>query len=166
MSPPVRPEQDPYGDLGQAPASSGGTDPYAGLGAASQAPVGLPAMLARMRGTPMPGVRPDITAALPTTPKAYAQAANLPERAFQQLGEFGEGAVRHPIATAEGLVTAPIQSAYRTFAVPVQGETVPLNAKTGRSNNPLLPAGTVITRANSPEAITPQSISMSSSIAR
>jgi len=113
-------------------------------------------MLARMRGTPMPGVRPDITAALPTTPTAYAQAANLPERAFQQLGEFGEGAVRHPIATAEGLVTAPIQSAYRTFAAPVQGERAPFSAKIGYIPGTQLPPGTITTAANEPGAITPQ----------
>lgn len=165
MSPPVRPEQDPYAELGQQAAGAGGdTDPYAGLGVArSPSPSPAPTSPPRLTLTgSAPGVRADITAAIPTTPARYAQAANLPERAIQQVGEFATGAVRHPITTAEGLVTAPLGSAYRAFEAPVQGSQITENEYLGGKAGiipgvtPRLVPGTVITAQNTPSSITPQ----------
>ncbi|HEX5179337.1 MAG TPA: hypothetical protein VFW04_08415, partial [Gemmatimonadaceae bacterium] len=107
-------------------------------------------------------MRPDVTAALPTTPQRYAASANLPERAIQQVGEFATGAVRHPITTAEGMVTAPLESAYRTFLAPVQGTQITpteyLGGKVGivPGVTPRLTPGTTVTAANTPSSITPQ----------
>ncbi|HEX6814294.1 MAG TPA: diguanylate cyclase, partial [Gemmatimonadaceae bacterium] len=99
---------------------------------------------------------PDVTGALPTTPRRYAESANAPERAIQQLGEFATAAVTHPIQTAKGLVTAPLQSASRTFLTPVVGERNEINPKTGLWMYPSLAPGATVTQANTPSAETSQ----------
>lgn len=126
--------------------------------------------LARSKGVDPATVRPPLRAPLAPVPSAAADAVrvrpqgpndpryapSLLERAIPAVAAGAEDVVRHPIKTATSLVTAPLESAAKAFNTPVEGERVSAarenRGKAGRLPG-ALPAGSTITKENTPGAI-------------
>lgn len=105
---------------------------------------------------PIPSVAADAARVRPQGPNDPRYAPSLLERAIPAVAAGAEDMVRHPIKTAASLVTAPLESAAKAFNTPVEGERVSAarenRGKAGRLPG-ALPAGSTITKENTPGAI-------------
>lgn len=106
-----------------------------------------------MATPPRPPAR---TVRAPTTPPAQ-DTPGVWSRTVHGIGQAIEETVRHPLRTAQSLIEAPLASAYAALAAPVEGERRAesdyLRGK-GIDVPNVAPYGEIITRENTPGAIT------------
>lgn len=104
---------------------------------------------------------PSASPARTHTPRPAVEQPNVFRRAAQGIGHALEETIRHPIETARSFIEAPIASAYEALAAPVAGERRAesdyLRGK-GIDVPDVAGYGTMITRENTPHAISHQQL--------